>query len=157
MSIRKQVWPNQAGQQRVAWVVDYMDQQGKRRHRTFKLKSDATSFVATTTVQISEGVHVADSASITIKDAAEDWITTCRPLLEKGTLDQYQQHMNLHIVPFIGRTKLSKVTVPFVRAFEDVLRENNRSACHGSGGACFTGSTAVRCTGTRSRCPQCGA
>jgi integrase len=78
-------------------------------------------------VQISEGVHVADSASITVKDAAENWITSCRSRLQDVTLDQYRQHVNLHIVPFIGREKLSKVTVPFVRAFEDKLREEGRS------------------------------
>jgi len=128
MSIRKRIWPTQAGQHREAWVVDYTDQQGKRRLKTFKRKHDADSFAATTKVQISEGVHVADSASITLKDAAENWITSCRSAgLEQGTLDQYRQHVNLHIVPFIGRDKLSKVTVPFVRAFEDTLRKNNRS------------------------------
>jgi len=128
MSIRKRVWSNHAGQHREAWVVDYTDQQGKRRHRTFELKGEATSFAATTKVQISEGTHVADSASITIKDAAENWITSCRSAgLEQGTLDQYRQHVNLHIAPLIGRDKLSKITVPFVRAFEDRLREKGTS------------------------------
>jgi integrase len=127
MSVRKRVWSTQAGPQREAWVVDYMDQQGKRRLKTFKKKGEADQFAATTTVQISEGVHVADSASITVKDAAENWIVSCRSALERGTLDQYQQHVNLHIVPLIGREKLSKVTVPFVRGFEDKLRDKGTS------------------------------
>ena len=129
MSIRKRIWTTQAAGQREAWVVDYADQQGRRRLKTFERKRDAEAFAATARVQISEGVHVADSASSSIKDAADNWITSCRSAgLEAGTLDQYRQHVNLHIVPFIGRDKLSKVTVPFVRAFEDKLRETGRSA-----------------------------
>ncbi|MGC1750675.1 MAG: site-specific integrase, partial [Pseudolabrys sp.] len=42
-------------------------------------------------------------------------------------LEQYQQHLRLHIVPFMGRTKLSKLTAPAVRAFADKLREEGRS------------------------------
>ncbi|HVQ81748.1 MAG TPA: tyrosine-type recombinase/integrase [Pseudolabrys sp.] len=47
--------------------------------------------------------------------------------LERTTLEQYQQHLRLHIVPFMGRTKLSKLTAPAVRAFADKLREEGRS------------------------------
>ncbi|OJU24188.1 MAG: site-specific integrase [Nitrobacter sp. 62-13] len=127
MSVRKRVWATETGQHREAWVVDYVDQQGGRRLKTFKRKGDADSFAATTTVQISEGVHVPESTSLTIKDAAENWITRCKSRLQDGTLDQYRQHVDLHIVPFIGRVKLSKVTVPFVCIFEDTLREEGRS------------------------------
>src|SRR5215204_5383582 len=38
-----------------------------------------------------------------------------------------RHYLRLHIVPFIGREKLSKLTVGFVRAFEDKLREEKRS------------------------------
>jgi integrase len=127
MSVRKRVWATQTGQHREAWVVDYVDQQGGRRLKTFKRKGDADSFAATTTVQISEGVHVPESTSLTIKDAAENWITRCKSRLQEGTLDQYRQHVDLHIVPFIGRVKLSKVTVPFVCIFEDTLGKEGRS------------------------------
>jgi integrase len=73
-------------------------------------------------------VHVADSASITVEDAATDWLKSCSSRLELGTLKQYREHVKLHIVPFIGRTKLSQVTVPFVAAFEDTLKNNGRSS-----------------------------
>ena len=127
MSIRKRTWTAQSGPSE-AWVVDYVDQQGKRRLKTFKRKKDAEAFEAKTRVQIIEGVHVADSASITVEDAAKDWIESCSDELERGTLKQYREHVRLHIVPFIGRTKLSQVTVPFVAAFEDTLKNNGRSS-----------------------------
>ena len=39
----------------------------------------------------------------------------------------YDELLRLHINPFIGATKLSQISVPFVRAFEDKLREEGRS------------------------------
>jgi integrase len=42
-------------------------------------------------------------------------------------LDQYQQHLDLHIVPFIGGTKLSDLSVPSIRKFQDGLRKQGRS------------------------------
>jgi|GEM_PF-5889678 len=40
-SIRKRLWNDQRGTERSAWVVDYFDQAGKRRQRTFKTKRAA--------------------------------------------------------------------------------------------------------------------
>ena len=48
--------------------------------------------------------------------------------MERTTIEQYRQHLRLHIAPFIGREKLSRINVPFVRAFEDRLRAEGRSA-----------------------------
>jgi Phage integrase, N-terminal SAM-like domain len=47
--------------------------------------------------------------------------------LERSTREQYRQHVELHIVPLIGVTKLNKLTLPAVRTFQDRLRENGRS------------------------------
>ena len=75
-----------------------------------------------------EGTHVADSATITISEACEGWLASCRQRdLEPSTLRQYDQHAKLHIKPFIGATKLSRITVAFIRAFADRLRDEGRS------------------------------
>jgi integrase len=57
------------------------------------------------------------------------WVQRCeRDKLEATTLRQYRAHVRLHIVPFIGATKLSKVTAPSVNAFIDLLLKEGRSA-----------------------------
>jgi len=128
MSVRKRQWKTSRGEDREAWVVDYVDQQGTRLLKTFPRKKEADAFAATATVEIREGTHVADSASVTVKEAGELWLATAEKAgLERTTLDQYRQHLYLHIVPFIGRTLLSKLSVPAVRAFEDKLRAEGRS------------------------------
>lgn len=128
MSIRKRKWTTAKGVEREAWVVDYVDGQGKRRLKTFDKKKDADAFRATATVQISEGTHVADSASVTVTKAGELWIAGAEVAgLERSSTNQYRQHLNLHISPFIGARRLSELNIPTLRAFEDKLRDEGRS------------------------------
>jgi integrase len=50
------------------------------------------------------------------------WLQGCEAAgLERSTLDYYRQHLERHITPLIGSVKLSRLTVPMVRAFEDKL------------------------------------
>ncbi|MCI5073963.1 site-specific integrase [Oricola sp.] len=129
MSVRKRTWTTGKGDERTAWVVDYVDTKGRRRLKTFKLKKLADEFAATANVEVREGVHVADRETVTVKEAGDLWMKSCGAAgLERATLDQYRQHLDLHIAPMIGDVKLSKVTVPAVRGFQEELRENGRSA-----------------------------
>jgi integrase len=129
VSVRKREWTTSKGKGRQAWVVDYFDQGGTRRLKTFTKKRDADAFAATTHVEVRAGTHVADSATITVAEAGKLWLASCEAEgLERSTLQQYRQHLDLHIAPFIGREKLSRLTMPAVRAFQDRLREEGRSA-----------------------------
>lgn len=128
MSVRKRAWTTKQGVEKEAWVVDYVDQGGTRRLKTFRRKKEADAFAATATVEVRDGTHVADSASVTVKEAGALWLTSAGAAgLERSTLDQYRQHLTLHIEPFLGRTLLSKLNAPAVRAFEDKLRAEGRS------------------------------
>jgi integrase len=70
MSIRNRTWKTAKGDAKEAWVVDYVDQHGKRRLKTFRLQREAKVFSATTaTVEIRQGVYTPDSASVTVADA----------------------------------------------------------------------------------------
>jgi len=129
MSIRNRTWKTAKGDDREAWVVDYVDQHGKRRLKTFRLQREAKAFSATATVEIKQGVHTPDSASVTVADAAARWLDTCRALgLEAATIDSYEQHVRLHMKPYLGRQKLSRLTVPALREFEDKLRRGAPAA-----------------------------
>ncbi|MBZ9695511.1 tyrosine-type recombinase/integrase [Mesorhizobium sp. CO1-1-9] len=129
MSIRKRTWTNGKGEEKTAWVVDYADGKGVRRLKTFAKKKDADQFAARASVEVREGVHVADSESATVKAAGDFWIATASAAgLERGTIVQYRQHLAIHIVPAIGDMFLSKLTVPAVRSFEDQLRAGGASS-----------------------------
>jgi len=127
MSVRKRTWLK-GNETKVAWVVDYSDQAGKRRLKTFKLKKDADAFAASSKVEVGQGVHVADTATITIEEAGNLWLKSGDAAgLERTSIDQRRQHLNLHIVPLAGATKLNKITAPWVRSFQDRLREGGRT------------------------------
>lgn len=128
MSVRKRTWVSGKGAEKTAWVVDYVDTKGVRRLKTFQLKKAADAFAATASVEVREGVHVADRETVTVKEAGTLWLASCSAAgLERATTDQYETHLRLHIEPMIGATKLSKITVPAVRAFQEEMREQGRS------------------------------
>lgn len=129
MSVRKRTWTTPRGEEKSAWVVDYFDGAGKRHLKTFRLKKEADSFSATASVEVREGVHIADSASVTIEAAGKLWLASARAAgLERATVEDYERHVRLHINPHIGAMKLPALTIAKVRAFEDALRTADRSS-----------------------------
>jgi integrase len=128
MSVSKRTWTTPSGEQRTAWVCRYSDLAGKRRLKTFERKKEADAFAATSSVEVRQGVHVADSASATVAQAGDFWLATSEGAgLERVTVATYRERFNLHIKPFIGHEKVSKLTVPVVRSFADTLRQEGRS------------------------------
>jgi integrase len=124
MSVRKRSWTTPRGEVREAWVIDYTDQNGERHLETFKLKREAEARHADVAVDVRAGTHTANSRSVTVTEAGKLWLKGREADgVERATLQSYRQHLNLHITPLIGATKLSALTVPFVRAFEDRLRQ----------------------------------
>ncbi|CAA7620419.1 Integrase family protein [Candidatus Terasakiella magnetica] len=124
MSVRKRILAS--GE--IRWLVDYTDQSGNRRAKQFRRKKDADSFEIKAKGEVAVGVHVADSASITVAKAADVWIAMGQlDGLQATTILQRDQHVKLHIVPRIGTVKLSQLTAPRVEEFkDDLLRDLSR-------------------------------
>src|SRR6476660_9681528 len=126
MGVRKRIWTKPNGETGEAWVADYRAN-GKRHLKTFRTRKEAVKFSNKAGVEISEGRHVAESASITVADAAPIWIKAVElgrgdnPPAEQSTLRQYRSHLKHHILPAIGKVKLSQLTRANVSAFRDHL------------------------------------
>lgn len=128
MSVRQRHWTSPKGEEKQAWVCDYFDAGGTRRLKSFRLKKDALTFDAKVKNELREGTHVADSASATVEAAGKLWIASAKAAgLERATLEDYQRHLRLHLVPRIGSVKLSALNIAKVRGFEDELREAGTS------------------------------
>jgi integrase len=126
-SIRKRVWTSR-GIERSTWVVDYFDQAGKRRLKTFATKKEADAWAITALHEVRQGTHTPSSTSVTVAEAMERWVTHCQAEgLEHSTIKQRRQHLNLHIAPFIGREKLASLTTPRIYQFDTDLRKAGRS------------------------------
>lgn len=125
MGIRKRTLPSGNS----VWLAEYRDGAGKRRFKQFDKRKDADDFLLTARGQVRSGVHVAASQSITISKAADLWIERAEnEKLEASTIASYKQHRDIHIVPAIGATKLSTMTVPNVQAFADELAKTKSRA-----------------------------
>lgn len=128
MSVRKRSWTTAKGEVKEAWLAVYVDGQGKRRQKVFPRKRAAEAFAAKTVVEVSDGTHVPDAASVTVAEAGKLWIDTTELAgRERTTVEQYRQHVGLHIKPLIGSVKLTALSAPKVRAFEDDLLKAGRS------------------------------
>jgi integrase len=113
---------------KVTFLVDYFDQQGKRHNKTFAREKDAKEWRDRTVVEIKDGVHTPPADSITVVEAGELWLTQGKTEgLEYGTLKAYEQHLRLHITPFIGRVKLAHLSPAHVQRLRDKLIEEGRS------------------------------
>ena len=133
MSVRKRSWKTTKGEAKEAWIVDYTDQAGDRHIETFERKKDADARHAEVTVDVKKGIHVAPSKSITVEKAAENWLNEASARgLERATVKTYAEHVKHHIVPLLGRTKLSEISVPVVTQFKKRPAREGRRNRHSS-------------------------
>jgi integrase len=126
LSVRKRKWTTRSGEVKEAWIVDYT-LEGERHIETFKKKKDADAYAQQVGVDIRAGTHTPVSKSITVAQAAEDWIKSVE--LEKreaSTIAQYRQHAR-HITQRIGGRKLANLTTPGVNALRDDLLASSMS------------------------------
>ncbi len=109
MSIRKRTWRSAKGE-RSAWVVVYENQQGKHRQKTFATKKAADAWATDALIQVKQGTHTSESASITAASAAST---------RRGSSTSSRGHFNL------GRVLLSQGKIDEAkRSFERALSHN---------------------------------
>jgi integrase len=113
----------------IRWQASYVDGAGKRRAKLFDHKSGGDAWLVKVSHDLSQGLHTPASTSPTVAQAGQLWLQRGRDKkLEETTIKYYEEHVLLHINPFIGAKKLSELTAPAVSAFADRLREEGRSA-----------------------------
>jgi integrase len=125
MSVRKRKWITRKGEEREAWICQYIDQDGVDRITTHRTKKEAEAFQDTVRSNVRKGIHT--TSKVTVAEAGKKWLVDAEDRLEPATVESYRQHLDDHIIPYIGPVKLSQLTVPLVREFMDELRANKRS------------------------------
>src|ERR1700755_1820045 len=100
MSVRKRKWVTSRGEAKEAWIVDYIDQQGDRHIETFERKKDAEARHDVVRENVRQGVHTPTNKSITVAEAAEDWIAYVElEGRERSTIDQSRRPVGRSINP----------------------------------------------------------
>jgi integrase len=131
MSVRKRIWKTKQGETREAWIVDYTDQAGERRLKTFDRKKDADAEHDKVRQDIRHGTHI--STKLTVAQAGEAWIAKAEKgvgrdgPLERTTIKGYREILRLHISPLIGKLPIAKLDAAAVDRFEGKLLDSGRS------------------------------
>jgi integrase len=121
MSVRKRTWTTRKGEQREAWIVHYAVD-GQPHIKTFDKKKEADAYHDTVRTDVRKGIHTAPSKSVTVAVAADEWLKRVEADgRERSTLDQYRQHVRLHILPRMGKVKLADLKPKTVETFRDRL------------------------------------
>jgi integrase len=134
-SIHKVRWSS-GGKEKVAWAVDYFDQDRKKRRRTFKTQREAKGWDLTAQGEIKAGKHTPDSKSITVAEAMRLWLDRCwlrtgldgEEKLEWSTVRRYDSHTAHIAKSSIAAVKLSRLSMPMVETFKDELLDKGVSA-----------------------------
>jgi integrase len=131
-TIKKRRRKTRSGEWKEAWRLRYVDAAGNERQKQFERKGDAEAYRIKVGWEVSQGTHTPDSASITVAKAADLWTERARQqTLERSTIKSYEEIARLHIKPFIGAEKLSKLTMPAVQAYLDALLDTRSKAMAG--------------------------
>src|SRR5262245_31505148 len=125
MSVSIREWTKKDGTISRAYLVRYFDNDRKGRYKTFAKKRDALAYDTKVKGEVATGRHVSPRKSITVNEAAENWIARVdADNAERATIRQYRQHQKLHIAPRIGAVKLANLTSKAVENFRDDLMKS---------------------------------
>jgi len=126
--VAKRTWKTPSGEKRTAFVLTYMDANGRRHRKQFAKKADADAERVRIEGQLACGVHVPDKYSIDVSTAAKAFLADFQALVsagkrERSTLDAYSRQVALHLDKYeISKIKLSRLSGPdctrYARALE---------------------------------------
>lgn len=129
-TVRKRTWTS-GGKEQTAWIVDYRDQNGKRRQKTFELKKQADEWRAKTQVEVKDGTHTPDYTSITVNDAINLWAKNKEIYCRRSSMETFSNNIGRLQGVAIANVKLSRITEQNVwDFFENVAREVTLPAAH---------------------------
>lgn len=108
------------------WVVNYTDQSGRRRLKTFERKKEADAYRLKIEVEIERGIHIPASESLSVAEICdrvlidgEDRVRTGQ--LSPGRLRTIGNHVNRHIVPHLGGETMNEITFMQIDAWLKIL------------------------------------
>src|SRR5260221_797010 len=138
-SVKKESRTGARGVELIRWRLRWRDADGRDRERRFKARGAAEAERVKIEGELAAGVR-RPSHDRTVYEAGRAWIQSCRAgdePLERSTIRQYTQHLELHVAPSsatlrergedpakaisLRDDKLAGLTAPRVAEFRDYL------------------------------------
>ena len=104
-SVRKRKWTTPKGEERVSWIVDFIDDAGKRDRKQFNTKAEADRFRIKIEGALSTGAYRAGAGKVTVKEAADLFLRHCHSRMERKermtrrNYAVYEGHVHNYICP----------------------------------------------------------
>jgi integrase len=125
-TIRERAWTNAKGAVSKRWQVDFVDQEGRRRHKQFRQKKAADAWLVNARSQVAAGTFTPDSSSATIRDAGDLWLARARlEKLERSTITDYLRSTEIIFDLLAPDTRLARLTTPRCEQLRDDLLQHH--------------------------------
>jgi len=108
------------------WVLDFYDNQGKRRWKTLPegtTEAKAREAMREIEDQIARGVYLPDKKIPTFEKVAEDWIKYKKQKIRESTWHAYNGHLKNHFHS-LNSIKINRITIARVEKFISEKQEN---------------------------------
>jgi integrase len=111
-------------------VIDFYDQHGKRRWKTLKegtTKRDARKALREIEERVEKGAYIAPRKVPSFSEVADAWLKNKEPNVRHGTYGEYKGHVDCHLKPHFGLTKISHVNYGAAEEFVRQCQEKEIS------------------------------
>ncbi len=100
------------------WVVDFYDQDGKRRWATYETREKADAALSELVPAVRQGTYRPPAELPTLAVVARDWFAS-KSGRRVSTQAGWQVHLDQHIVPALGRYRIDQIRVADVDTFRE--------------------------------------
>jgi integrase len=109
------------------YEIAFVDSDGRQRWRTVDRLQEARKLRAKLVAKVDSGERVAPSRA-TLAEWAAEWLADQEPRLRPRTLEHYASSLRLHVLPRLGRRRLTEVTVDDVARLVAELQRGGYAA-----------------------------
>jgi len=112
------------------WVLDYYDQHGKRRWETTQgNRKEAMELLGQRLLEIGRGDYLAPTdRKVPFAEFAVQWLSNRESKIRPATIEQYQNHINRHLVPYFGTVLVGRIDLPLVNAYNSHKDQKREAA-----------------------------
>jgi len=110
------------------WVIDFYDNQGKRRWKTLPegtTKTDAKKVLRDIEDKIDKRIYIPQKNLPFFSEVADMWLKAKKPNIRHSTYKQYKGHIENHLKPFYEGYRISRINYDKVEKFISHCIENN--------------------------------
>lgn len=86
-----------------------------------KTQKEVRQKLARITAEIDEGTYI-EPNSMKLADWLQTWLRDYIGNVKASTVKSYTDHVNLNIIPYIGKTQLSKLSAPMIQNMYNTLQ-----------------------------------